>query len=172
MTPTGREPPPVDTDDFADAEFAGVVAHLAAAVPPVAPPPGVRERLLASLPADPRQADRDAAGQLPGLSFAFGEDGPFKPTPYPGVWVRMLYVDRPRGQFTCLLRLDPGAAYPSHAHDGPEECVVLEGEITVGGVRMRKGDYQRAEPGSAHVEQRSETGALLYITAPLSLAAH
>lgn len=67
------------------------------------------------------------------------------------------------------MRLDPGAVYPAHEHDGPEECVVIAGELTVGGVRMRKGDYQRAEPGSEHVEQRSEAGALVFLTAPLSL---
>ncbi len=72
-------------------------------------------------------------------------------------------------QLTCLKRLEPGAVYPSHPHDGPEECLVLDGEIIVGDVRMRKGDYQRAEPNSQHIEQRSETGALIYLSAPMSL---
>ena len=138
------------------AGFVPVVALLAGAIEPVAPPPQVKEKLLARLPPA-------------GIHFRFAGDGAFTPTRHPGVSVKLLHVDRDRRQFTVLMKLDPGAVYPSHAHDGPEECVVLEGEILVGGVRMRKGDYQRAEPGSAHVEQRSETGALLFVTAPVSL---
>jgi uncharacterized protein HemY len=49
---------------------------------------------------------------------------------------------------------------------------VLEGELLVGGVRMKAGDYQRAEPGTAHADQWSDTGALLYITGPISLLTH
>jgi anti-sigma factor ChrR (cupin superfamily) len=63
----------------------------------------------------------------------------------------------------------PGATYPAHPHSGPEECLVLEGDLTAFGVRMTAGDYQRVEPGTEHAEQRSETGALLYLTAPLSM---
>ncbi len=136
--------------------------------PPATPPPRVRDALLAAV-ADPRAADRAAAAAAPGVVFRFAEDATFAPTGVPGVAIRMLHVDRRRRQFTCLLRLDPGASYPGHAHDGPEECVVLDGEVEVFGVRMRKGDYQRAEPGSAHADHRTETGALLYLTGPLSL---
>jgi quercetin dioxygenase-like cupin family protein len=142
----------------AAAGFAPVVEGLAGAVGPVEPPPVAKERLLAALPPA-------------GVHFRFAGDGGFTPTRHPGVSVKLLHLDRQRRQFTVLMRLEPGAVYPAHAHDGPEECVVLEGEILVGGVRMRKGDYQRAEPGSEHVEQRSETGALLFVTAPVSLLA-
>jgi len=140
-------------------DFAPVVVALAAAVPPVEPPPGAREKLLGSLPPP------EAAG----VHFRFAGDGAFTPTRYPGVSVKLLHLDGERRQFTVLMKLEPGAVYPAHAHDGPEECVVVEGEILVGGVRMRQGDYQRAEPGSEHVDQRSETGALLFVTAPVSL---
>lgn len=144
------------------AGFGPTVAELASAIPPVEPPPGAKARLLASLPPQQREA---AAG----LRFRFAGDGGFVPTPFPGVSVRVLHLDRSRRQFTALLKLEPGAAYPPHAHDGPEECLVLSGELLVGDVRMKEGDYQRAEAGSAHVEQRTETGALLYLTAPFGL---
>lgn len=171
----GALPPPeaagVDTASAAR-EFAAVVAALTAAVTPSQPPPGSKERLLAmidSRAADPRAADRSAAAGIPGLTIRFGGDVPFAPTPFPGVWARLLHVDRARRQFTAVLRLDPGASYPAHPHDGPEECLVLDGELMVGGVRLRAGDYQRAEPGSEHGEQRTETGAILFVTAPLRL---
>lgn len=154
MTPDGRD------DELAADEFAGVVAQLAAAIPPVAPPHGVKTALFARL------------SPTPDIRFRFATDGAFAPTPHPGMSIRLLNLDRERRQFSALIRLDAGAIYPSHAHDGPEECVVLEGELRVGDVRMRPGDYQRAEPGSAHADQWSETGALLFVTGPMSLLAH
>jgi quercetin dioxygenase-like cupin family protein len=150
-------------------QLSEAVRELAAEAPPVDPPPGVRGSLLAAV-GDTRAADRTAAARLAGIVFRFAEDGEFVRGSAPGVWVRMLHLDRRRRQFSCLVRLEPGASYPAHAHDGPEECLVLEGDVIVDGVRMRAGDYQRVEPGTDHGEQRSEGGALLYITAPLSLA--
>ena len=47
MTPDGRD------DELAADEFAGVVAQLAAAIPPVAPPPGVKAALFALLSPTP-----------------------------------------------------------------------------------------------------------------------
>ena len=128
-------------------------------IAPVEPPASVKTTLLEKL----------KATQLPGIRFRFADEDEFAPTPYAGIAIRILNKDRERKQFTFLMRMEPGASYPSHPHDGPEECLVLEGEIVVGGVRMKKGDYQRAEPGHDHCEQFSETGALLYITAPLAL---
>jgi quercetin dioxygenase-like cupin family protein len=145
------------------------VRILAAEAPPVDPPPWIKASLLAAV-GDTRAADRTAAARLAGIEFRFAEDGEFVRGSAPGVWVRMLHLDRRRRQFTCLVRLEPGASYPAHAHDGPEECLVLEGDVNVGGVRMRAGDYQRVEPGTDHGEQRSEGGALLYISAPFSVA--
>ena len=163
------EPLLADRDEIT--EFADVVSHLAQAISELAPPPSVRIKLLAQLGEqhDKPHATPAVASALPGLLFRFAHEGDFSPTPYPGVSARMLHVDGARRQFSVMLKLEPGAVYPAHAHDGPEECIVLEGEILVGNVRMRPGDYQRAEPGSRHIEQRSETGALLFLTAPLSL---
>ncbi len=144
-------------------ELEGAVRALAASAGNIAPPPELKSALLAKLPVHGKSA------APAGLSFQFAGQGQFRSTPFPGVRVRILNLDRSRKQFTCLMRLDPGAVYPSHAHDGPEECIVLEGEIIVGDVRMKKGDYQRAEPDSEHIEQRTETGALIYLTAPMSL---
>jgi hypothetical protein len=179
--------PPADARAFEDRLAAGwpaaaaelartdpAVMALAAGVPAVEPPPRVRAELLARLadvpPDEPSPADQArAADALPGLLFRFADDEPFAATPYPGVAVRVLHLDRPGRRFTALLRLAPGARYPGHHHDGPEECLVLAGSLIVGGVRMRPGDYQRAAADSDHAEQWTDTGATLYLTAPVSL---
>lgn len=159
---------------FADAEssdlrsvrdFDSVVRGFAS--DDVAPPPRIRAALLAAI--DPRSADRAAAARVSGMAFLFAEDANFEPTPYPGITMRVLNTDLERQQFTCLIRLEPGSTFPSHPHDGPEECIVLDGEFAVFGVTMKKGDYQRAAPGRDHGVQSSATGALVYLSGPLSL---
>lgn len=129
---------------------------IAADVVSVPPPAKLKADLLAQL-AGPR------------CEFAFADEGAFMPTPYPGVTMRMLHLDKARRQFSAFMKLEPGAQFPTHHHDGPEECVVLQGELIVGRVRMRAGDYQRADADSEHDVQWSETGALAFVTAPLSM---
>jgi hypothetical protein len=163
--------PPAEADpfDFATAaEFTPAVAALAADVPPCDPPVGLKATLLSKLD-DPRAADKAAARAFTGIDFAFDDPIAYKPTPFPGITMRLLTLDRDRNRFSALFRIAPGASYPSHPHDGPEECVVLSGEVRVGGVRLRAGDYQRAIPGSTHIEQRTDTGAVVFITGPISL---
>ncbi|MFO0847887.1 MAG: cupin domain-containing protein [Gemmataceae bacterium] len=142
------------------------VRALAASIAPVEPSPELKTRLLAALP----PADR-VVPNLPGIKIRLADDADFRPTRLPGVSVRMLHVDARNRQFTCLVRMAPGATLPSHPHDGPEECIVLNGEIVAHGVRMKAGDYQRVEPGTAHAEQHTDTGCLLYLTGPASLLA-
>lgn len=151
------------------------VLALLAEVPTVTPPPHVRAALLAMIeeappPAPTPHANRLAALKLPGFAFDFAADADFQPLPVaPGVLARVLHVNQERQQFTVILKMEPGSRLPAHHHDGPEECVILDGSLITGGVRMRAGDYQRAVADSDHAEQWTDTGALLYLTAPLSL---
>ncbi|MFO0937132.1 MAG: cupin domain-containing protein [Gemmataceae bacterium] len=94
----------------------------------------------------------------------------FQPTRLPGVTYRILHRDKSRNKFSALVRMAPGTSLRSHEHSSdsePEECIVLEGELMVGDVKMSKGDYQRCEPGSHHQVQSTQTGALLYFSASI-----
>lgn len=63
-----------------------------------------------------------------------------------------------------LVRMQPGGALPPHAHDdGDEECVVLEGEVWVNGLRYGPGDYTVALRGSTHHSVRTATGAVFFL---------
>lgn len=65
---------------------------------------------------------------------------------------------------SMLLKLEPGAELPSHIHAADEECLVLEGEITLGeGITMTAGDYHRAFKGAPHAAAASVYGALLFL---------
>jgi hypothetical protein len=147
--------------DCADAwlDYAAV-AECLADTPPVAPPVELKSRLLARL--DPP----------PGYTITRADDTTFRPTPEPGLEMRILSVDHAARRFSCLLKFAPGARLPAHPHASAEECVVLEGNLYMGGVHMTAGDFLRVEEGVDHVEQWSDTGALAFVSGPLELLEH
>lgn len=66
-----------------------------------------------------------------------------------------------------LMRLEAGAVLPKHDHDeGPEECLILEGEMWFNGERYGPGDYMVALQGSTHQETFSRTGAVMFLRTP------
>jgi anti-sigma factor ChrR (cupin superfamily) len=68
-----------------------------------------------------------------------------------------------------LLKLLPGGRLPQHDHaDGLEECLILEGQLSINGAPFGGGDYQIAHPGSVHYEVASEHGALVFLKSPSS----
>lgn len=91
-----------------------------------------------------------------------------------GVWanfapkIRIKMLHEAGAMKAFLLRLEPGAVLAAHDHDEDEHCLVLEGEAYLGEVHVRAGDYHVAPKGTRHGVIRSESGALLYIRAPLS----
>ncbi len=85
----------------------------------------------------------------------------------PGVTKKLLYQDEAANINTYLLRMQPGACLPPHQHVLDEECLVLEGEASLGDLRVYAGDYHLAPKGIPHGVVRSETGALLLLRGEL-----
>jgi len=135
------------------------VAAALAEARAVAPPPRVREELLRRL--------EEPAGAPTALHIARASEAVWEALPYPGLHKRLLHLDCASGRYTALVRMAPGASYPAHDHAGVEECLVLEGDLRVGGEVLRAGDYQRALAGSHHVEQTTEGGCLVLLVGPL-----
>jgi anti-sigma factor ChrR (cupin superfamily) len=79
----------------------------------------------------------------------------------PGVHMKRLHRDGLARSF--LLRLAPGAALPVHRHEADEECLVLEGEVFLGELRVAAGDYHLARGGTLHGQISSPHGAVLFI---------
>jgi anti-sigma factor ChrR (cupin superfamily) len=163
------------------AEVAALVpaaAALATAAEPLTPDPRTRDAVLARAAAEPPRAGapsplrRHLGAQRQGEGAALlvrrAADAAWEPADVPGVLVRTLFVDPDKNQFTALVRMRPGAAYPAHLHSGPEECLVLEGDLRVGDEVLRPGDYQRAPAGSRHGVQSTEQGCLILITSSLT----
>ncbi|CAL1241383.1 cupin domain-containing protein [Candidatus Methylocalor cossyra] len=88
-------------------------------------------------------------------------DGPSWREIAPGVTEKRLWSD---GTWVSrYLRLEPSARVPGHPHRAAEECLMLEGDVFLGDILLRPGDYQWAAPGSRHGEVFSDTGALLFV---------
>jgi anti-sigma factor ChrR (cupin superfamily) len=94
--------------------------------------------------------------------------GDWEATGVVGIAVRRPSVDADRQTASMLVRKEPGSKYPPHIHASAEECFVVEGELHVGDdLVMHAGDFQRAESGTAHPVQYTETGCVLFITSSL-----
>lgn len=141
----------------------------------VSPPVDVRARLLARVAASPLSGDQRQiwrrwadANRSPELVIERASRTAWEETGIPGIRMRRLLVDRERDRFTALVEMDAGSAYPAHKHNGPEECLVLAGELLVGEERMYPGDYQYAPVGTHHPVQRTDKGCKLLIVSSMS----
>lgn len=82
---------------------------------------------------------------------------------WPGVWVKVLKRDLASGIQLALLRLEPGATVPGHAHARDEECVVIEGELLIGPLVLHAGDLHVAPSGTSHPPITTRSGALAFV---------
>lgn len=134
---------------FAPLDFAGAEV----------PPPAVLDDAL-------MQIDAEGA-ELPGTVTRRAEGADWQPLS-PGVTFRVLRDDHDLKRRSMLLRMEPGAIYLAHQHDGgDEECLVIEGDLTFGDVTLRAGDFHVAVRGVPHPPSRSVGGCLLHITTAL-----
>lgn len=137
---------------------AALVAAIAPALPETHAAKGLRARIL----------QRSRAEAAPLLTIRADEDTwqPFLPK----IRIKVLYEEG--GYLSYLLRLEPGAEIAPHAHPLDEECVVLEGEVRMGDLVVRAGDYHLAPRGTPHGLLRTDTGALLFLRGAVPEAAH
>lgn len=77
--------------------------------------------------------------------------------------VKILNRDPETGVVSFLFRLAPGASIRSHAHDFDEECLVLEGDLSMPGLDLKAGDYHLAPKGVDHQRMVTQHGALLFL---------
>ena len=85
---------------------------------------------------------------------------PWKPTPTPGIEMKVLMQDEASGLLTALFRWQPGTQLPLHEHVEIEQTWVLEGSIVDEEGEVRAGDYVWRPRGNRHLA-RSPHGALV-----------
>jgi ChrR Cupin-like domain len=86
----------------------------------------------------------------------------------PGVTYSVLFDDPVTKRRSMLVRALPGATYESHFHDeGHEECLILEGDLVMGDLKLSAGDFHLAAKGSSHPPATTVSGCLLHISTAL-----
>ncbi len=86
----------------------------------------------------------------------------------PGVTTKALGSDPDGGIEMRLVRMEPGASWKSHLHDGPEEVFVIRGSWRCLGTNLHPGDFHRAGVGTEHETTSSAPGCKLIIVKHLS----
>jgi anti-sigma factor ChrR (cupin superfamily) len=157
-------------DDLAT--FETVAVNLAFAVPEQAPPPELRQNLLASIAQEPRSpANKElslpitSSHQLSEIFSLRANEGDWQEI-VPGMLTKTLFVDQARGTVTSLVRMLPGTALPPHKHLGDEQFYVLEGDCIVHDARLGPGDFHRAAPGTVHESTYTVGGTTFLLIAP------
>ncbi|RRV10513.1 hypothetical protein EGJ27_02510 [Pseudomonas sp. v388] len=85
---------------------------------------------------------------------------PWKPTPTPGIDMKILLQDQETGLLTALFRWAPGTRLPLHEHVEIEQTYVLEGSIVDDEGEVTAGNFVWRPRGNRHLA-RSPNGALV-----------
>jgi anti-sigma factor ChrR (cupin superfamily) len=85
---------------------------------------------------------------------------PWKPTPCPGIDMKILLEDPESGLMTALFRWHPGAELALHEHVEIEQTFVLEGSLVDEEGEVSAGNYVWRPKGNRHVAH-SPNGALV-----------
>jgi anti-sigma factor ChrR (cupin superfamily) len=85
---------------------------------------------------------------------------PWKPTPCPGIDMKVLMEDKDTGLLTALFRWQPGAELSLHEHVEVEQTFVLEGSLVDGEGEVTAGNYVWRPKGNRHIA-KSPHGALV-----------
>src|SRR5580658_2596353 len=92
--------------------------------------------------------------------YVEGEGLPWKPTPCPGIDMKVLMEEPETGLLTALFRWQPGAELGLHEHVEIEQTFVLEGSLVDEEGEVTAGNYVWRPKGNRHTA-RSPNGALV-----------
>lgn len=85
----------------------------------------------------------------------------------PGISCKVLALDTDWNRVSMLVRVGPEVEYPPHRHAGVEELFLLDGKLWINDRKLRAGDYNRAEAGSADKRVWSEIGCMCVLITSL-----
>ena len=88
------------------------------------------------------------------------ESLPWKPTPCPGIDMKILLEDKESGLLTALFRWQAGAELALHEHVEVEQTFVLQGSLVDEEGEVTAGNYVWRPKGNRHIA-RSPHGALV-----------
>ena len=107
----------------------------------------------------PFLANEDMLGPL-ASRYVKVDDLPWKPTPCPGIDMKILLEDKETGLLTALFRWQPGSELSLHEHVEVEQTFVLEGSLVDDEGEVTAGNYVWRPKGNRHIA-KSPNGALV-----------
>ncbi len=87
-------------------------------------------------------------------------DLPWKPTPCPGIDMKILMEEPETGLLTAMFRWAPGSVLAMHEHMAIEQTYVIEGSVVDDEGECRAGDFVWRPKGNRHIA-RSPNGCLM-----------
>ena len=159
------------TDEFRLS--ADTLASLALALPPVAPPPELRERMLR----DVRRTNRfeqfvtSVAGIIDvtvdtarALLARLDDAAAWVPSPMPGVTLYHLDGGPAVAQAVVgFVRIEPAHQFPEHTHQGDEVMLILQGAVEERGRVTRRGELVQMAQGTSHELKALPGPAFIYL---------
>ena len=85
----------------------------------------------------------------------------------PGLKIKVLNQIEALNRQTFMAWLEPGAEYADHDHDQDEEIYMIEGDLIIGDVVLKAGDFHVARVGKHHPTHRTRTGCICIISQAL-----
>ncbi len=86
----------------------------------------------------------------------------------PGLKIKIMHRVSALNRETFMAWLQPGAEYVDHDHDQDEEIYMIEGDLIIGDLVLKAGDFHVARAGRHHPVHRTKTGCLCLITQAMS----
>ena len=93
------------------------------------------------------------------------EDMPWTCHPQRGVSYKSLRYDHGNKSGAVLVHMCPGTSYPAYRADLGQDVFIVDGELAIGDVTVRRGAYVHIEAGSEH-SPHSDRGCVLFVTFP------
>ena len=82
----------------------------------------------------------------------------------PGLKIKVMHEIPELKRFTFMAWLQPGCEYSDHDHEQDEEIYMIEGDLIIGDVVLKAGDFHVAKAGKHHPVHRTKTGCICLIT--------
>lgn len=101
-----------------------------------------------------------------GSVYLDADDTAWEPSGTAGFWIKPLFENPESGEKTWLMKVDPGAFAPAHAHEELEQVYVLQGSFYDQDRVIEAGDFVCRAPGEPHTSGSDEGALILLVYSP------
>ena len=90
---------------------------------------------------------------------------------FPGGSFKVLHGDMtiPNSVLSYLIKLEPGFKMEGHGHPFDEETLMLEGDLTLGDIKLNAGDFHFAAAGVTHGNVSTKNGCVAFMRGALPI---